>query len=551
MATGSFELRFTRGQLPADAGYPGHRPGTRIDEALGMICEYDVAVQMRDGVTIYVDVFRPNAAGTYPVVLAWTPYGKHDFTDFYAYFRGSGQSKVDNSEYCIFEGLDPEYWCPRGYVIIIADPRGAWGSEGDLTFMTPQEAQDGYDLVEWAGTQSWSNGKVGMNGVSYLGWSQWKIAALNPPHLAAINPWEGVSDFYRELCFHGGIPCDFPAIFTGGACRATTREEDLPELSKVHTLFDEYWASKNADLSKITVPAYVVAGWADHGLHLRGTLEGFKKIASKDKWLRVHGRKKWPDYYQHVESQRQFCDRFLKGIDNEVKYWPKVNLEIRERAHTGNVRAENEWPLARTEYTELYLGAGKKELSKEPLEEETQARYKVDDRSDKTQNAAFELSFDDKTELTGHMKLKLWVAAVGSDDMDLFVVIDKIDRTGDRVPFPSQTAFDYGPVAYGWLRVSHRELDDAQSTRYQPVLKHQSELKLKAGDIVPVEVEIWATSILFEPGEKLRLTVLGSDLHAHPWWEHDDAPTVNRGEHVLYTGGKYDSHLLVPVIPGE
>lgn len=551
MAKDGFEMLFTRGKLPAEVGYPGHRPGTRIDEALGMICEYDVPVKMRDGVTIYADVFRPKTPGNYPAVIAWAPYGKHDVTDHYAHFHGCGQSKVEASEYCIFEGPDPAYWCPHGYVIINADPRGAWGSEGDLTFMTPQEAQDGYDLVEWAGTQSWSNGKVGMNGVSYLGWSQWKIAALNPPHLAAINPWEGVSDFYRELCFHGGIPCDFTAFFTGGACRATTREEDLPELAKLHPLFDEYWKSKNADLSKITVPAFVVASWADHGLHARGTLEGFKKIASKDKWLRVHGRKKWVDYYQNVERQRQFFDKFLKGMDNEVKHWPKVNLEIRERSHIGNFRAENEWPLARTEYTELYLGAGDGKLTKTPLKEETQSRYKVDDLSDKSQNARFELKFEERTELTGHMKLKLWVEALGSDDMDLFVVIDKIDRAGERVPFLSQTAFDYGPVAYGWLRVSHRELDGVRSTRYQPVLQHQREQKLKPGEIVPVDIEIWATSILFEKGEKLRLTVLGSDLHAHPWWEHDDAPAVNRGEHVIYTGGKYDSHLLVPVIPAD
>ena len=186
-----------------------------------MICEYDVAVTMRDGVKLYVDIFRPKADGNYPVVLAWAPYGKHaGAQDYYATLKGCGQSKALHSEYARFEGPDPANWCPYGYVIIYVDPRGAWGSEGDLTFMSPQEALDGYDMVEWAGTQAWSNGKVGMNGVSYLGWSQWKIAAMNPPHLAAINPWEGVSDFYRELCFHGGIRSNFTAMFPGTMCRA-------------------------------------------------------------------------------------------------------------------------------------------------------------------------------------------------------------------------------------------------------------------------------------------------------------------------------------------
>ncbi|KQW54282.1 CocE/NonD family hydrolase [Variovorax sp. Root411] len=546
----TFEMRFTRGKFPVGGGYPGRRPGTRIDEKIGMICEYDVAVTVRDGVKLYVDIFRPIADGTYPVLLAWAPYGKHEGAeDYYAMLKGCGQSKALQSEYGMFEGPDPANWCPHGYVIVKVDPRGAWGSEGDLTFMSPQEALDGYDVVEWAGTQAWSNGKVGMHGVSYLGWTQWKIASMNPPHLAAINPWEGASDFYRELCFHGGIRSNFTAMFPGTMCRPTKRAEDLMAMAKEHPLFDEYWASKNAELEKITVPAFIVASWSDHGLHSRGTLEGFKKISSKDKWLRVHGRKKWVDYYAHEEMQRQFYDRFLKGIDNEVKYWPRVNLEIRERSHVGNFRAENEWPLARTKYTQLYLGAGQGELRAAPLEAHEQIRYSVDDPKDKSQNAAFEVKFDAKTELTGHAKLKLWVEAAGSDDMDLYVVMDKIDRSGDRVPLPSQSAYDLGPVAYGWLRVSHRELDETRSTPYQPVLRHRKEIKLKAGEIVPVEIELWASSVLFEAGEALRVTVIGSDLHAHEAWEHNGERTVNRGEHVIHTGGTYDSHLLVPAIP--
>jgi predicted acyl esterase len=548
----SFETRYTRGKLPVGGGYPGLRPGRRVDQALGMVCEYDVPVTMRDGTKLYVDVFRPEADGNYPVVLAWAPYGKHPGADdYYAMLKGCGQSMELHSEYARFEGPDPASWCPHGYVVVSIDPRGAWGSEGVLGFMDPQEALDGYDMVEWAGTQPWSNGKVGFNGVSYLGWTQWKIASMNPPHLAAINPWEGASDFYRELCFHGGIRSNFTAMFPGTMCRARTRAEDLLGMAKEHPFFDAYWASKNAELEKITVPAFVVASWSDHGLHSRGTLEGFKKISSREKWLRVHGRKKWVDYYANVEMQRQFFDRFLKGIDNEVKYWPKVHLEIRERSHVGNYRAESEWPLARTRYTPLFLDAASSRLTTSAAKQEAQCSYSVDDLKDKSQAALFELKFDERTELTGHSKLKLWVEAVGSDDMDLYVVLDKFDRSGARVPLPSQSALDEGPVAYGWLRVSHREVDEGRSTPQQPVLKHQRELKLEPGEIVPVEIEIWPTSILFEPGQTLRLTVLGSDLHAHEAWEHTGVRSPNRGTHVIHTGGKYDSHLLVPVIPAK
>lgn len=544
-------ISFREGIPPIKGKYPGFNP--RTEKEKGLICEYDVAVTMRDGVKIYIDIFRPEKAGKYPVIIGWGPYGKHGRVK-YKFFPKCGVSDADLSKYTAFESGDPLYWCPHGYILINADPRGAWNSEGELTFFTEQETRDCYDLIEWAGTQNWSNGKVGMYGVSYLAWTQWRVATLNPPHLAAINPWEGVSDFYRELAFHGGIPetIFFPA-WHYLVSHSTTRVEDPIEMAKSHPLFDDYWASKNADLSKITVPAFIVASWADHGLHTRGTLEGFKRIASKDKWLMVHGRKKWQNFYLNVDRQRQFFDRFLKGIDSEVKYWPKVTLELREQFFAGNLRDENEWPLARTQYKKLFLNATNGKLDKSLFKKETQVRYKVNDLTDKTQNARFEFEFDKKTELTGYMKLKLWVQADGRDDMDLFVAIEKINRSGEIVRFQFFGTHEDGPVALGWLRVSHRELDEARSTPYQPFHTHQREIKLKAGEIVPVEIEIWPSSTLFEQGEKLRLVVQGSDIYAYP-----EEPlicghtaSVNKGEHVIYTGGKYDSHLLVPVIPAN
>jgi predicted acyl esterase len=184
---------------------------------------------------------------------------------------------------------------------------------------------------------------------------------------------------------------------------------------------------------------------------------------------------------------------------------------------------------------------------------EAHVRYKADDMTDKTHNARFEFQFEEKTELTGYIKLKLWVQADGSNDMDLFVAIQKIDRAGYIVPFPFFGNHDDGPVALGWLRVSHRELDEKKSTPYQPVHKHQREIKLKAGEIVPVEIEIWPSSTLFVRGEKLRVVVQGSDIYSFPYERHtnEHTSTINKGEHVIYSGGKYDSHLLVPVIPAD
>ena len=554
MANQKFEMVFKKPLPLSDSEYPGFNP--RIERAEGMIIEYDVAVAMRDGIHIYIDLYRPEAVGKYPIIIAWGPYGKQGRSRIYSMIGNTGLYDEDFNEYTAFEAADPVYWCRNGYIIINADPRGSWSSEGDLTFMSPQEAEDCYDLIEWAGVQSWSNGKVGMHGVSYLAWTQWRVAALNPPHLAAINPWEGVSDFYREFAYHGGIPeTRFGTTWMGSVSFSKTRVEDFVEMEKRHPLFDDYWASKNADLSKIRVPAFIVASWTDHGLHNRGTLEGFKNIASKDKWLFVHGRKKGWHFYkeENLERQRQFFNRFLKGIDNQVKEWPKVTIEIREKYYVGNSRTENEWPLTRTQYTKLFLDADSGAIGKAPFEKESQARYDVNDIDDKDQNARFEFGFDEKTELTGHMKLKLWVQADGSDDMDLFVAIEKIDRAGYVVPFPFFGNHNDGPVALGWLRVSHREIDEEKSESYQPVHKHQREIKLKPGEIVPVEIEIWPSSTLFERGEKLRVVVQGSDIYWYPDERHTNGhrSTVNKGDHVIHTGNKYDSHLLVPVIPAD
>jgi len=542
-------MKFWEGVPAAEGGYPGFNP--RTEKANGIICEYDVTVTMRDRVRIYADVFRPEKEGEYPVLIGWSPYGKHGHIK-YVVFPKCGVCDADFSKYTAFEANDPAVWCPWGYIIINVDPRGCWNSEGDLTYMSEQEAEDCYDLIEWAGTRPWSNGKVGMHGVSYLAWTQWRVAALHPPHLAAINPWEGVSDFYREFAYHGGmLETHFLPGLKTHMSFSSTRVENIVEMVRDHPLFDDYWACKNADLSKVTVPAFVVASWSDHGLHSRGTLEGFKKISSKDKWLLVHGRKKWQHFYQNQEKQRQFFDRFLKGMNSEAKYWPKVTLEVRERFFVGNSRCENEWPLARTRYTKLFLNANERQLSKSLPEKKALTRYNVNDLTDKTQNAKFEFQFDERTELIGHMKLRLWVQADGSDDMDLFVAIEKIDRTGDLVPFQYFGNHGDGPVALGWLRVSHRELDAGKSTPYQPFHKHERELKLKPGETIPVEIEILPSGTLFEKGEKLRIVVQGSDIYSYPGQYHsqEHTNTVNRGEHIIYTGAEYDSHLLVPVIP--
>lgn len=525
-------------------------PKHAIRRENGLLIESDVAVPLRDGTRILVDVYRPDGGAGLPVLLGWSPYGKHNQTN-----RLWPQAGVDPawiSPATAFEAPDPADWCRHGYAVAYADPRGTWYSEGEHRHNGQGEGEDCYDLIEWLGTRAWSNGRIGLSGVSYLACIQWLVAPLKPPHLAAINPWEGFSDWYREFGYHGGIP------ETGFVPRASarlrfspTRVEDTGANVRAHPLYDEYWASKEFDLEGIEVPAYVVASWSDQGLHTRGTLEAFERISSRHKWLEVHGQKKWAYYYQpsSVARQRAFFDHFLRGADDTVRSWPKVRLEVRERAGAGVWRDEEDWPLARTEHRRLYLDAADGTLRPDQPATAAAARYAADDP---TQQAEFEHVFAEDTELTGRMKLRLWVEAEGADDMDLFVAVQKLDHAGTRVPFVFYALYEDGPVALGWLRASHRELDPARSRDERPWHPHTRQHKLAPGVPVPVDIEIWPSSTRFRRGERLRVVVKGSDVHTDgleglPFCRHED--TVNQGWHVIRTGGEYDSHLLVPVVP--
>ncbi len=521
-----------------------------------MIVERDVSVALRDGTTIYIDLFRPRDESPAAPLIAWGPYGKHGHIQYQQTFPNWGGDPAAISKYAAFEAPDPAFWVPRGYAIINPDPRGTWGGEGRATYLSPEEALDFFDLIEWAGTRSWSNGKVGLSGVSYLASSQWRVAQTQPPHLAAINPWEGWSDTFREVARHGGIPeTYFWPYLTPRWGASTTEVEDLQAETLEHPFFDDFWQSKAADFSRICVPAYVVASWTDQGLHTRGTLEGFKHIASQEKWLEVHGRKKWAYFYEpaSVNRQLQFFEHFLRGNPHSISDWPRVRVEARERFCVGDMLAEDEWPIARTRYEQLFLDAQSATLQQVPVAQESSVSYDTDRTRATAQRAQFDFTFARRTDLIGHMKLRLWVAAPAATDLDLFVAIQKIDAHDVVVPFAFWAHFDDGPVALGWLRASHREIDPTSSVTHQPVLAHRRALTVPRGEIVPLEIEIWPSGTRFEAGESLRLVLQGSDIYVYPkpvmCDRHEE--TVNHGPHVIHCGGRYDSHLLVPVVPAK
>jgi predicted acyl esterase len=535
---------------PNGKGYPGFHP--RSETVDGLTIDYDVQITLRDGVKVYTDIYRPaDVEGPLPAMLLWSAYGKH-----YRWPEPLLRAFTQNatvSRHAPIESQDPDVWCPLGYAIVVPDPRGIFHSEGDATAWSPQEGEDIHDTIEWIADQPWSTGKVGMAGASYFAIVQWFAGVTRPPHLTALMPYDGVSDLYREVAFHGGIPnYGFVAFWNALVRNSNNRAEDWLKAMEVHPFLDEYWETKSPPVELIEVPTYVIASWTDHGIHTRGSLAAYMRLGSKQKWLEVHGRNKWARMYDGESTRRQiaFFDRFLKGISNEVDQWPPVRIEIREGIDVGEERAEREWPLARTDYRQFYLDASHNALRADRPSEESSTAY---DATDSEQRAVFSHTFSEDTELTGYFKLRLWVEADGADDMDLFTALEKHDQAGELVNFYYITRFQFGHATHGWLRVSHRELDLERSTPHQPVHPHDREQRLHRGEIVPVEIEMWPSSTLFRAGEQMRLVVMGMDPFPFPPAEGAEIAyhpeTRNAGRHVIHTGGRYDSHLLVPVIP--
>lgn len=519
------------------------------EAAPGILCEQDVAVKMRDGIVLYADVFRPaDSDQKVPAILAWSNYGKrpneYRTGDEVAYTPGVPKGAV--SPLAKFEAADPAFWCPNGYAVINVDIRGIGHSGGYHEQFGKQDAQDGYDFIEWTAAQPWCNGRVAMAGSSALAISQWQIAAEQPPHLACIAPWEGMSDMYRESLREGGVPCiQFTNFATAGAC-GLEGIDDMGAMAEKYPLMNAYWEDKIADFSKIQVPAYVCAGW--NHFHLRGSVVGWRKMGSEQKWLRTHREFEWPDFYarEGVAELKAFFDRYCKDIHNGWESTPRVRITVQDRFDEDWCvnRPENEFPLARTRYERLYLDAAAMGMKDSPVAAEASARYEGE-----TGQAEFDYMFDRDTEITGYPMLRLWVEADGHDDMDLFVTLKKLSAAGVEQPI---TVFDGTaphPGAWGKLRVSHRELDPALSTEFQPVQAHRRELKLSPGEIVPVDIEINPMSRIWHAGETLRVQVAGRYIRDPHWIEPLMWETDNRGDHVIHTGGRYDSFLQVPVIP--
>ena len=509
--------------------------------APGIVCEQDVPVKMRDGITIYTDIFRPAGAVDVPAIVNWSYFGKRQQENHEWQAMGVPPGTV--SRLAKFESADPAYWCHMGYAIVNPDPRGICRSEGNINMFGTQDARDGYDFIEWLATQHWCNGKVGMFGNSGVAMVQYRIAAEQPPHLSCIAPWEGTGDLFRESLYEGGIPALGFNGFITASLVGSGYIDDNSAMAMKYPFINGYWKDKIPAWEKIKIPAYFTACW--HHMHLRGSFEAFRKIRSPKKWIRVHRDFEWPDTYDpaNLSDLKLFFDRYLKEIRNGWELTPKVRMDVMD-AYDCDIqvrRKENEFPLARTKYTRLNIDAAQHALSFQPVAEESSTSYPAEQGF-----TAFRIQFEEDTEISGYMWLRLWVEARGHDDMDFFIAIRKLDEQGNWLP--ASVLGEPHPGAWGKMRASRRALDPKLSTKYQPVQAHTKDERLSPGEIVPVDIEIWPHSRFWHKGQQLEVQVSGHYIR-EGWFEPFSWETNNKGEHVIYSGGKYDSYLQIPVIP--
>ena len=568
----------------------------------GMQIDWDAPITMDDGVVMRADVFRPVGNGTCPAIISYGPYAKGlSFQEGYKSQWTRLEKAVpemlkdSSNKYQNWELVDPERWVPDGYAVVRVDSRGAGRSPGVIDSWSAREAQDFYHCIEWAGTQPWSNGKVGINGISYYAMNQWQVGALQPPHLAAMCIWEGASDYYRDLSRHGGILCDFlnswynrqvltvqyglgdrgsKSVVTGDPIagpdnfsdeQLKRNRADLDGEALRRPLIDDYYRKRMVDFSKITVPFLSAGNWGGQGLHPRGNFEGYLRAASEQKWLEVHGDTHFTHFYSRYGEglQRKFFAHFLKGEKSGWDNQPRVSLNVRWPGEKFVLRAESEWPLARTQWTPFYLHQDDLRLSV--------------DKNSSIKTISYETSGDGLTflsapvtsdlEITGPVAARIWLSS-DTADADVFVALRVFDPAGKEVVYVGSND-PRTPVGLGWLRASQRKLDQKESKPYRPWHTHDEVQPLTPGMPVELDIEIWPTSIVVPTGFRLAFTVRGKDYEfdgtdagvAHapypmkgvgPFTHTLDRPkSIFGGKNTLHFADGKMPYVLLPVVPGR
>ena len=450
---------------------------------------------------------------------------------------------------------------------------GTGQSPGRLNPNSAATVDSFYELVEWAAVQEWSTGKIGLLGISYYAATQWQVAARNPKGLAAIVPWEGYGDHYRDSSRHGGILSNkfFSRWFErqvksnqyglpGRASRnwgpdtldGNLTEEELKantaNLSQTQYFRDnERYTSVHFNFEDIQVPLLSVGNWGGYLLHLRGNVEAYTWASSEFKYLRfITGRHDLPFYYSsEVEIQRSFLDAFLKGEDQigwtRKGAVPAVDLVLRK----GDVgyndpdaealyprRQESEWPIARTVYTPFFLSPDRSLTESKPSSSTMKLAYRALGSVSNPQTVSFQTQpFQSEIEITGHIVAHLNVSMAGDrwgsvpSDIDLFVTLRHLSSNGKEILYTG-TIGDPIPVTKGFLRMSLRKVNK-EHPRHRPYLPHRDYLSTDVQPVIPNEVyaadvELMPTNVVVQQGETLVFELSSGDTPGVGLFEHCD-----------------------------
>ena len=520
-------------QVPFDASPPTPEQSAI---AYGTLMEEAQRVRMRDGVELVYDTYRPYAPGEqFPALISWSPYTRQ----LQQTVAGLGQNEA---------GLT-EFWVPRGYAQVIVDIRGSNDSQGSWDHWGPEEQADLKETIEHIAGQPWCNGNVGMVGCSYFGMSQLLGAEGKAEPLKAIFPYDAATDLYRDAYFHGGIMTSFAGFWFNALTPLnlwTGRLEDpsgFPKhfgavLGGEHDLDGPYYHERSSwpTLDQVETPSYFGCDWRFYYMHLRGAFSGWEGIpASTPKKMLIGPRPepRRPFGQYHVEALRWY-DHYLKGLDSGVWEGAPINLYVQGEDRW---RGEQEWPLARTEWTELSLGTDGSLSANVGAEGER--TYTVDPMSVEARHGEPTLvwrsaPYSEPTEITGPMALTL-VATSDAVDTDWFVVLN------DEAPDGSVRE-----LTRGWLRASHRATDPGRSKPYQPWRPHTSTEPVTPGEATEYVIEIIPTCNVFQPGHRLQLQVASVDDWIGNFFAYHRAlPT--KATNTIHTG-RGGSRLLTPFI---
>ncbi|RYE59465.1 MAG: hypothetical protein EOP20_04805 [Hyphomicrobiales bacterium] len=383
------------------------------------------------------------------------------------------------------------------------------------------------------------------------------MAAERPAHLAAIAPWEGMSDIYRDLIMRGGIPDYGFSETLRYAYIGKNQREDLILDADAHPLRGNLWEQRAPDFAQIDVPAYVVASYSN-SIHTPGTFRGWREMGSSQKWLRIHATMEWPDYYveEHQADLLRFFDRFLKGVDNGWEATPTVRYTLHDlEGDDRSGLAAQQFPPEEAVATQYYLDAATSALTT-TAPSPAKASYDATTPDGKLQ---FTLTVDSETAFIGYPRLRLFAESEGANDMDIFVLVQKLDADGavlTQITIPNKGPQMQGMTrdgasilhykgSNGRLRASMRHLDGEKSTDDVPVHSFDRVEKLTNGEVVTMDFDLFPMGLLLYPGQKLQLTIGGFNTLGGAMPGTKNLVAANNGRHVIHTGGDHPSFLRI------